>query len=143
MRDGDGRHITDGLSCRLLSKTHGAADYVVHNIIGHAQDAGKQTQSVAVKPENLHDVTRYNDVLHTDRAMSIEYPWHPLHGQQLRLIRKAGKHLKPVFCVEVRNGLCRDLPAWMFRRLAMRQYGGWAASGGRSGRPGRTPGDFR
>ena len=37
-----------------------------------------------------------------------------LHGKQLRLIRKTGRYQKPQFCVEVRDGLCRDLPAWMF-----------------------------
>ena len=32
----------------------------------------------------------------------------------MRLIRRSGRNCKPEFCVEVREGLCRDLPTWMF-----------------------------
>ncbi len=44
----------------------------------------------------------------------VAYPWHPLHGKKLRFIWKSGRFQEPQFCVEVREGLCRDLPAWMF-----------------------------
>ena len=45
--------------------------------------------------------------------MVIEYPWHPLHGSTVPLIRRTGRLGSEVAHVEVRRGLCRELPAWM------------------------------
>lgn len=44
----------------------------------------------------------------------MEYPWHPLHGQQLQVVRRKGRGATEVIHVEVRNGLSRELPGWMF-----------------------------
>lgn len=44
----------------------------------------------------------------------MEYPWHPLHGQQLQVIRRKGRGATEVIHVEVCNGLSRELPGWMF-----------------------------
>jgi len=44
----------------------------------------------------------------------IEYPWHPLHGKKVPLYRRAGRRGHEVVHVEVREGLSRELPAWMF-----------------------------
>lgn len=41
------------------------------------------------------------------------YPWHPLHGQKLPVIRRRGRRGTEVLDVEVRPGVSRELPAWM------------------------------
>ena len=43
----------------------------------------------------------------------IVYPWHPLHGQKLPIIRRRGRRGTEVLDVEVRPGVSRELPAWM------------------------------
>ncbi|MFL9944303.1 hypothetical protein, partial [Paraburkholderia graminis] len=48
------------------------------------------------------------------KFVTMEYPWHPLHGQQLQVVRRKGRGATEVIHVEVRNGLSRELPGWMF-----------------------------
>ena len=43
----------------------------------------------------------------------IEYRWHPLHGQRLRLVRGTGHRGRDSVHVEVGAGLSSELPAWM------------------------------
>jgi len=43
----------------------------------------------------------------------IAYPWHPLHGRQLPVVRRRGRRGTEVIDVEVRPGVSRELPAWM------------------------------
>ena len=43
----------------------------------------------------------------------IAYPWHPLHGRQLPVVRQRGRRGTAVIDVEVRPGVSRELPAWM------------------------------
>ena len=43
----------------------------------------------------------------------VEYRWHPLHGEQLRLCQRTGRGGREILYVEVRAGLSRELPAWM------------------------------
>ena len=43
----------------------------------------------------------------------IAYPWHPLHGQELSVVRRRGRRGTEVFDVEVQPGVSRELPAWM------------------------------
>lgn len=43
----------------------------------------------------------------------VEYRWHPLHGQQVRVVRRTGRAGNEVVHVEVSGELARELPAWM------------------------------
>src|SRR3954467_4996141 len=43
----------------------------------------------------------------------IEYPWHPLHGQRLRVIQRFVCGGTGVVWLEERPDYCRELPAWM------------------------------
>ena len=44
----------------------------------------------------------------------VKYPWHPLYGKRVPLNRRAERRDCNVVHVEVRDGLSRELPAWMF-----------------------------
>ena len=48
----------------------------------------------------------------------IAYPWHPLHGRQLPVVRRRGRRGTEVIDVEVRPGVSRELPAWMSDQAA-------------------------
>lgn len=43
----------------------------------------------------------------------IEYPWHPLNGERVKLFRRTGRRGKEVIHVEARDGISRELPLWM------------------------------
>ena len=53
-----------------------------------------------------HSIYRFGTVV-------IAYPWHPLHGRQLPVVRRRGRRGAEVIDVEVRAGVSRELPAWM------------------------------
>ena len=80
----------------------------------------KKTKAVAIEPQELDQITRYNDIPHTDRSfLVIEYPWHPLHGKQVAASSGAVGLETPSrsFALRCVRGLCRDLPTWMFDAL--------------------------
>src|SRR5687767_3282539 len=43
----------------------------------------------------------------------VEYPWHPLRGKRLRLVRRTGHRGRDSVHVETRSGASSELPAWM------------------------------
>src|SRR5260370_10187433 len=43
----------------------------------------------------------------------VAYPWHPLHGQQVRVYGRQGRAGRQILYIEVRPGLSREIPAWM------------------------------
>jgi hypothetical protein len=43
----------------------------------------------------------------------VAYPWHPLHGQRVRVYRQQGRSGREILYIEVRPGLSREIPAWM------------------------------
>ena len=43
----------------------------------------------------------------------VEYRWHPLHGQQVRVVRRTGRGGNEVVHVEVIGDLVREVPGWM------------------------------
>jgi hypothetical protein len=43
----------------------------------------------------------------------VEYPWHPLYGQTLRVVSRTVRSGHPVIWLEERPGTARELPAWM------------------------------
>ena len=45
--------------------------------------------------------------------MIIAYRWHPLHGQRLPVVRRRGRKGTKVVDVQIRQGVSRELPAWM------------------------------
>lgn len=45
--------------------------------------------------------------------MRVEYPWHPLHGQRLRVVQRLARIGSEIGWLEERPGFCRELPAWM------------------------------
>ncbi len=45
--------------------------------------------------------------------VTIEYPWHPLHGKRVPLLRRVGRGTEEFVHVEARRGVSRELPAWM------------------------------
>ncbi len=53
-----------------------------------------------------HSTYRFGTVI-------IAYPWHPMHGRQLAVVRRRGRRGTEVIDVEVRPGVSRELPAWM------------------------------
>lgn len=55
---------------------------------------------------NRHSAYRSNTV-------TIHYPWHPLHGKRVRLVSRTARDGVDVVHLETRNGLSRELPAWM------------------------------
>src|SRR4029078_6221607 len=43
----------------------------------------------------------------------VEYPWHPLHGQRLRIVQRFVCDGTEIVWLEERPDYCRELPAWM------------------------------
>src|SRR5690242_19874633 len=43
----------------------------------------------------------------------VAYPWHPLHGQRVRVYGRQGRAGRQILYIEVRPGLSREVPAWM------------------------------
>jgi hypothetical protein len=43
----------------------------------------------------------------------VAYPWHPLHGQRVRVYGRQGRAGRQILYIEVQPGLSRELPAWM------------------------------
>lgn len=43
----------------------------------------------------------------------IEYPWHPLHGQRLRVVQRFVCGGSEIVWLGERPDYCRELPAWM------------------------------
>src|SRR5205823_6579620 len=43
----------------------------------------------------------------------VAYPWHPLHGHQIRVYGRQGRAGRQILYIEVRPGLSREIPAWM------------------------------
>jgi hypothetical protein len=43
----------------------------------------------------------------------VAYPWHPLHGQWVRVYGRQGRAGRQILYIEVRPGLSREIPAWM------------------------------
>ena len=46
-------------------------------------------------------------------AARIEYPWHPLHGQRLRVVQRLTKGGLDIYWLEEQPGRSRVVPAWM------------------------------
>ncbi len=45
--------------------------------------------------------------------MVVAYPWHPLHGQRVRVYSRQGRAGRQILYIEVRPGLSREIPVWM------------------------------
>jgi hypothetical protein len=43
----------------------------------------------------------------------VSYPWHPLHGQRVRVYGRKGRAGCQILYIEVRPGLSREIPEWM------------------------------
>jgi hypothetical protein len=43
----------------------------------------------------------------------VVYPWHPLHGERVRVCARHGRAGRQILYIEVRPGLSREIPAWM------------------------------
>jgi hypothetical protein len=43
----------------------------------------------------------------------VAYPWHPLHGQRVRVYGRQGRAGRQILYIEVQPGLSREIPAWM------------------------------
>ena len=43
----------------------------------------------------------------------MRYPWHPLHGQRVRVYGRQGRAGRQILYIEVRPGLSREIPPWM------------------------------
>ncbi len=43
----------------------------------------------------------------------VAYPWHPLHGQRVRVYSRQGRAGRQILYIEVQPGLSREIPAWM------------------------------
>src|SRR5207248_1343157 len=43
----------------------------------------------------------------------VTYPWHPLHGEQVRVYGRQGRAGRQIVYIEVQPGLSREIPAWM------------------------------
>src|ERR1700747_1645652 len=41
------------------------------------------------------------------------YPWHPLHGQRVRVYGRQRRAGRQILYIEVQPGLSREIPAWM------------------------------
>lgn len=45
--------------------------------------------------------------------VAVAYPWHPLHGQHVRIYGRQGRAGRQILYIEVQPGLSREIPAWM------------------------------
>jgi hypothetical protein len=43
----------------------------------------------------------------------VEYPWHPLYGERLRLYQRTGRRGQQILYLQVRADISREVPAWM------------------------------
>src|SRR5690242_16157184 len=43
----------------------------------------------------------------------VAYPWHPLHGQRVRVYGRQRRAGRQILYIEVQPGLSREIPAWM------------------------------
>ena len=43
----------------------------------------------------------------------VTYPWHPLHGQRVRVYGRQRRAGRQILYIEVQPGLSREIPAWM------------------------------
>src|ERR1700740_2314256 len=43
----------------------------------------------------------------------VTYPWHPLHGQRVRVYGRQRRAGRRILYIEVQPGLSREIPAWM------------------------------
>ena len=43
----------------------------------------------------------------------VTYPWHPLHGQRVRVYGRQRRAGRQILSIEVQPGLSREIPAWM------------------------------
>ena len=43
----------------------------------------------------------------------VAYPWHPLHGQRVRVYGRQRRAGRQILYIEVQPGISRDIPAWM------------------------------
>jgi len=62
---------------------------------------------------NCHSTYRFGTVI-------IAYRWHPLHGKRLPVVRRRGRRGTEVIDVLIRQGVSRELPAWMTDEAACR-----------------------
>ena len=49
-------------------------------------------------------------------AVVVDYPWHPLHGKRVSVLRRIRIEGAVVVHVDVAPPFCRELPEWMFDR---------------------------
>ena len=43
----------------------------------------------------------------------VAYPWHPLHGQRVRVYGRQRRAGRQILYIEVQPGISREIPAWM------------------------------
>src|SRR3954471_3538503 len=77
---------------------------------------------LASRPAPWRNMTtkRWRMLSHTPRHSAyrsqfvvVAYPWHPLHGQRVRVYGRQGRAGRQILYIEVQPGLSRELPAWM------------------------------
>jgi Family of unknown function (DUF5372) len=83
----------------------------------------------------------------------VAYPWHPLHGQRVRVYSRQGRAGRQILYIEVQPGLSREIPAWMCDTAVCAAIKAGSAQIAVAGlielravldsRPGCTPTDYR
>ena len=68
--------------------------------------------AAAVPEDQLHPCTARHSA-YRSQFVVVVYPWHPLHGQRVRVYGRQGRAGRQILYIEVRPGLSREIPAWM------------------------------
>src|SRR3954451_9444275 len=81
---------------------------------GHAP-AVWRTGTSLVRPTTRPSADRHTPrhSAYRSQFVVVAYPWHPLHGQRVRVYGRQGRAGRQILYIEVRPGLSREIPAWM------------------------------
>src|SRR3954471_20234338 len=116
------RHPDRHLRQRAVRLADGQSGFVATTIAPRNNDRLPTTGMKAVTDSRLTKLIAGIMLLlrHTPRHSAyrsqfvvVAYPWHPLHGQRVRVYGRQGRAGRQILYIEVQPGLSRELPAWM------------------------------
>src|SRR3954471_1131449 len=116
------RHPDRHLRQRAVRLADGQSGFVATTIAPRNNDRLPTTGMKAVTDSRLTKLIAGIMLLlrHTPRHSAyrsqfvvVAYPWHPLHGQRVRVYGRQGRAGRQILYIEVPPGLSREIPAWM------------------------------
>jgi len=70
-------------------------------------------QSESMPPTRLAIAGTARHSAYRSQFVVVAYPWHPLHGQRVRVYGRQRRAGRQILYIEVQPGLSREIPAWM------------------------------